>query len=127
MVIAVGYWKPLTSSTCKDMSPEVDKISNFLFLGSYCGACEERYIVKCLWRKVCKTVLYMDKGVWDQMKVWHLVPRKIGPKAQRECAIIPCGRCSAKCTMGAHQARTQFQSKDRENSIGRLGQSARDR
>ena len=92
------------------------KFQTFLLLGSFC---EERYIVECLWRKVCKTGLCMDKEVWDQMKVWHLVLRRTGPKAQKECAITPCERCSAKCTMGAHQGRIQPQSRDRENSIGR--------
>lgn len=67
----------------------------------------------------------MGKGAWDQIQVWHLEPRRTGPRARKGCATAPCEKHSARCTMGAHQVRTQSPSTDRENSIRRSGQSAR--
>ena len=51
------------------------------------------------------------------MKVLLLAPRRTGPRSQKECAIVPCERHSARCTMGDHQVCTQSPSKVRKNPI----------
>ena len=51
------------------------------------------------------------------MKVLLLAQRRTGPRSQKECAIVPCERHSARCTMGNHQVRTHSPSKVRENPI----------
>ena len=50
------------------------------------------------------------------MKVLLLATKRTGPRSQKECAIVPCERHSARCTMG-DQVRTQSPSKVRENLI----------
>ena len=52
------------------------------------------------------------------MKVLLLAPRRTGPRSQKEFAIVPCEKHSARCTMGDHQVRTHSPSKVHETPIG---------